>query len=82
VVDRFALLVEVHREARRLRLSLPDMGIDALFYLRIFQNGLEAGMTQKEAGWILEDNWSMRRGLERLGAYAYKTYRVFGTRLR
>jgi GNAT superfamily N-acetyltransferase len=56
-------------------------GIDALFYLRIFQNGLPAGIHQAEAGWILEDNWGMRRGLERLGAYVYKTYRVYGTDL-
>jgi hypothetical protein len=56
-------------------------GIDALFYLRIYQNGLAAGMRRAEAGWILEDNWGMRRGLERLGAYVHKTYRVYGTEL-
>jgi hypothetical protein len=31
--------------------------------------------------WILEDNLPMRRILERLGARAYKTYRVFGKKL-
>jgi hypothetical protein len=31
--------------------------------------------------WILEDNLPMRRILERLGARAYKTYRVYGKRL-
>lgn len=56
-------------------------GIDALFYLTIYQNGLEAGMHRAEAGWILEDNWGMRRGLERLGGYVHKTYRVYGTEL-
>lgn len=56
-------------------------GIDALFYLKIFQNGLEAGIHQAEASWILEDNWGMRRGLERLGGQVYKTYRVYGTEL-
>jgi hypothetical protein len=56
-------------------------GIDALFYLRIYQNGLAAGYGSAEASWILEDNWDMRRALERLGAYVYKTYRVFGTDL-
>ncbi len=53
-------------------------GIDALFYLRIYENGFAAGIHRAEASWILEDNWGMRRGLERMGAYVYKTYRVFG----
>ena len=56
-------------------------GIDALFYLRIFQNGMRAGMQRGEASWILEDNWSMRRALERMGGHVYKTYRVYGREL-
>jgi hypothetical protein len=56
-------------------------GIDALFYLRIYQNGLEAGYHAAEASWILEDNWGMRRGLERMGARVHKTYRVYGREL-
>ena len=56
-------------------------GIDALFYLRIFQNGLAAGTGRGEASWILEDNWGMRRALERMGGYVYKTYRVYSTPL-
>jgi GNAT superfamily N-acetyltransferase len=56
-------------------------GIDALFYLRIYQHGLAAGYRSAEAAWILEDNWGMRRALERMGAVVHKTYRVFGTAL-
>ncbi len=56
-------------------------GIDALFYLRIYENGLAAGYHAAEASWILEDNWGMRRGLERMGARVYKTYRVYGREL-
>ncbi len=56
-------------------------GIDALFYLRIYENGFAAGIHKAEASWILEDNWGMRRGLERMGAYVYKTYRVYGRAL-
>lgn len=56
-------------------------GIDALFYLRMYQHGLTAGYRRAEASWILEDNWGMRRALERMGAYVHKTYRVYGTRL-
>ena len=53
-------------------------GIDALLYLRVYQNGVSMGITKGEASWILEDNWGMRRGLERMGGYVYKTYRVYG----
>jgi hypothetical protein len=56
-------------------------GIDALFYLRIYQHGPAARFHRAEASWILEDNWGMRRALERMGAYVHKTYRVYGTRL-
>jgi GNAT superfamily N-acetyltransferase len=56
-------------------------GIDALLYLRIYQNGMPAGYFKAEASWILEDNWGMRRGLERMGGYVYKTYRVYGRTL-
>jgi GNAT superfamily N-acetyltransferase len=54
-------------------------GIDALFYLRMFENALDdGGITGAEAGWILEDNWGMRRGMERMGAHLFRTYRVYG----
>lgn len=56
-------------------------GIDALLYLRIYQNGIPANLGRGEASWILEDNWGMRRALERMGGFVYKTYRVYGTRL-
>jgi hypothetical protein len=36
------------------------------------------GFRWVELSWILEDNLAMRRILERLGARAYKTYRVYG----
>jgi hypothetical protein len=39
------------------------------------------GFRSVELSWILEDNVPMRRILERLGARAYKTYRVFGKTL-
>jgi GNAT superfamily N-acetyltransferase len=39
------------------------------------------GFQRIELSWILEDNLPMRRILERLGARAYKTYRVYGKAL-
>jgi len=39
------------------------------------------GFRAIELSWILEDNLPMRRILERLGARAYKTYRIYGKML-
>ena len=52
-------------------------GIDSMLYLHIFREGAEAGFEQAECSCILEDNWDMRRGLERMGARVYKTYRIY-----
>jgi hypothetical protein len=60
-----------------LKPGFRDKGIDAAFYLRTFQAGRELGHTTGECSWILEDNWKMRRALEKTGAEVYKTYRVY-----
>jgi GNAT superfamily N-acetyltransferase len=52
-------------------------GIDALLYHWIWTKSVARGMTQGEAGWILEDNAPMINGLTRLGFRPYKTYRVY-----
>lgn len=52
-------------------------GLDAMLYLAIFEEGAKAGYRRAECSWILEDNWEMRRGLERMGARVYKTYRIY-----
>ena len=52
-------------------------GLDAMMYLKLFRDGPPIGFPRAECSWILEDNWEMRRGLERMGAYIYKTYRVY-----
>ncbi|HEV8712117.1 MAG TPA: GNAT family N-acetyltransferase [Candidatus Binatia bacterium] len=68
--------------ARILTLGLKPgfrhMGIDAMLYLRLWQEAPKNGYTAwVECSWILEDNWAMRRGLERMGARVYKTYRIY-----
>ncbi len=60
-----------------LKPGFRDKGIDAVFYLRTFQAGRELGHTTGESSWILEDNWKMRRALEKTGAEVYKVYRVY-----
>lgn len=56
--------------------SLPIALISSL------EPGADAfGIRKVELSWILEDNRPMRHILERLGARAYKTYRVYGKAL-
>ena len=58
----------------------PDVrvrGLDAMLYLKLWQDVPAYGYRLVECSWILEDNWAMQRGLERMGAQIYKTYRIF-----
>ena len=67
--------------ARILTLGLKPgfrrIGIDAMLYLRLWEEAPKNGYPLVECSWILEDNWPMRRGLERMGAELYKTYRIY-----
>lgn len=69
------------RTARLLTLGMKPgyqrSGIGAALYLRCFQQGAANGYDNAEASWILEDNGPMRQALEKIGAYVYKTYRVY-----
>lgn len=67
--------------ARVLTLGLKPgfrrRGLDAMLYLRLWEEAPKLGYPTVECSWILEDNWDMRRGLERMGARIYKTYRIY-----
>ena len=52
-------------------------GLDAMLYLKFWHEAPKNGYPYVECSWILEDNWPMIRGLERMGAVRYKTYRVY-----
>jgi len=69
------------RTARLLTLGMKPgyqrSGIGAALYLKCFQHGAQYGYENAEASWILEDNGPMRQALEKIGAYVYKTYRVY-----
>lgn len=71
--------------ARVLTLGLKKpfrhQGLDAALILHLYREGVRAGYPKGECSWILEDNWEMRRGLERIGGQVYKTYRVYEKRL-
>lgn len=60
-----------------LKKEFRGTGIDAVFYLKTFQAGQKLGHHTGESSWILEDNWKMRRALEKVGAEIHKTYRVY-----
>jgi len=61
-----------------LKPGFRHLGIDAMLYLRLWQEAPKNGNAiSVECSWILEDNWAMRRGLERMGARLYKTYRIY-----
>jgi GNAT superfamily N-acetyltransferase len=54
-----------------------QQGLYVLLMKALIEAGQKASQARGEASWILEDNYPMRRGLERSGGRVYKTYRVF-----
>lgn len=67
--------------ARTITLGLKPgyrgRGLDALLIAHLIREAARIGIRKGECSWILEDNWDMRRGLERSGAVADKTYRIY-----
>lgn len=60
-----------------LKPGFQHQGLGAALYLRTWQVGAAKGYRYGEASWILEDNWEMRRALEKMGAKPYKRYRIY-----
>ena len=52
-------------------------GIDAMLIIQLHIEAGKLGCPRGECSWILEDNFAMRHGIERIGGYVYKTYRVY-----
>jgi GNAT superfamily N-acetyltransferase len=52
-------------------------GLNALLITHINLAAAKSNLGRGECSWILEDNWEMRRILEKSGAIADKTYRVY-----
>jgi GNAT superfamily N-acetyltransferase len=73
-------------EARMFALGVKSAyrhrGLDAMMIMRVFTEATRIGIRQGECSAILEDNWAMRRGVERLGAVADKTYRIYEKSIR
>jgi len=49
--------------------------------VEVAERGLKRGYVGGELSWTLEDNVLINRGIERMGARKYKTYRVYEKRL-
>ncbi|HEX4386536.1 MAG TPA: N-acetyltransferase [Myxococcales bacterium] len=49
----------------------------AVLYVEVARRGAARGYVGGELGWTLEDNTMINRGIERMGARKYKTYRVY-----
>jgi hypothetical protein len=56
-------------------------GIDNVFYLDLYRNGVAKGYYTAELSWILEENHLMISPIETLGGKRYKTYRMYHTPL-
>ncbi len=52
-------------------------GVGAALYMEHFETSARTGIHEGEAGWILEVNHSMNRGLEAMGGRTVKRYRVY-----
>lgn len=72
------------KKVKRLRVILlgvrPEyrrMGIEVIFYANIITKGLQKGITEGEASWILDSNDMMKRGVESIGMVPYKRYRMY-----
>ena len=49
----------------------------AVLYVEVARRGAARGYVGGELSWTLEDNVMINRGIERMGATRYKTYRVY-----
>ena len=61
-----------------VRKAYRGRGLEALLIDEVIKSSIEKGMGKGELSWILEDNISMRRILEKdLCAEQYRTYRIY-----
>ncbi|NLV73575.1 MAG: N-acetyltransferase [Chloroflexi bacterium] len=70
-IDGLRVLIMGVLEEHRLK------GVEALFYREGLQRAVEMGMKWAEMSWILEDNFAMIRGIERVGGKEYRRYRMY-----
>jgi GNAT superfamily N-acetyltransferase len=64
-----------------VRHEFQKKGIDSVFYLDAIKEGNRKKIKGAEISWVLEDNVLMRQSAEKLGAYIYKTFRIYSKNL-
>lgn len=64
-----------------LKPGYQHLGLGAAMYVHAFREAAARGYRAGEGSWILEDNREMRGAMEKMGATAYKTYRVYAAPL-
>lgn len=57
-------------------------GVAELIELELMINAHKGGIRDAEFSWILEDNLLMRASIEKMGASAYRTYRMYDVPIR
>ena len=55
-------------------------GVAAALYVEHFDTGMRVGIMEGEAGWILETNRAMNRGMEAMHARISKRLRIYERR--
>lgn len=61
----------------KYRASRKYGALAAVLYEEVARRGSKRGYQGGELGWTLEDNHQINKGIERMGAKHYKTYRVY-----
>jgi hypothetical protein len=60
-----------------MKRAYRSKGLESAMLIEGLKVGMDAGVTESEASWILEDNVMMCRVLEAIGGRPYKTYRLY-----
>jgi len=83
-IFKFLYYTKVNKIMHRLRVltmgvvhKYQKLGLDAIFFVDIYNAGRRNGYHCAELSWILEDNIMMVKAAENMGAKPYKKYRIY-----
>ncbi|UCC81017.1 MAG: N-acetyltransferase [Candidatus Zixiibacteriota bacterium] len=83
-IFKFLYYTKVNRIIHQLRVitmgvvhKYQKLGLDAIFFVDIYNAGRRNGYNCAELSWILESNTLMVKAAENMGAKPYKKYRVY-----
>jgi hypothetical protein len=85
---KFLYYTKISKIMSRLRVltmgvvhKYQKLGLDAIFFVDIYNSGRKIGYHSAELSWILEDNDMMVKAAENMGAKPYKKYRIYEKKL-